>query len=75
VNGGTIEVVGESRSLSVSNGKFTDALATEYAHHVYKIFCGQLIGSRNLKHLEYYIERLCVTILDGVARLPSTARC
>ena len=37
VNGSTVEVVGESRSISVSNGKFTDVLATEYAHHVYKV--------------------------------------
>jgi len=37
VKGSTAEVVGESRSISVINGKFTDALATEYAHHIYKI--------------------------------------
>jgi hypothetical protein len=37
VNGSTVDVVGENRSISVSNGKFTDTLATEYAHHIYKI--------------------------------------
>jgi hypothetical protein len=37
VNGSTVEVVGESRSISVSNGQFTDVLAAEYAHHVYRI--------------------------------------
>lgn len=68
----TVKVVGKSRSNSMSSGKFTDALATEYADHVYKIFCGQLVGYPNLKHLGYYIERLCVTILYGVA--PPTDR-
>ena len=31
VNGSTVEVVGEGRSVPVTNGKFTDVLATEYA--------------------------------------------
>ena len=37
VNGSTVEVVGEGRSVTLSNGTFTDAFATEYAHHVYRI--------------------------------------
>jgi hypothetical protein len=37
VNGSTVEVVGESRSISVSNGQFTDMLAAEYTHHIYKV--------------------------------------
>jgi hypothetical protein len=37
VSGSTVEVVGESRSISVSNRQFTDMLAAEYTHHVYKV--------------------------------------
>ena len=37
VNGSTVDVVGENRSVPVTNGKFTDTLATEYAHHIYKV--------------------------------------
>lgn len=37
VTGTTVEVVGESRNISVSGGQFTDTFAAEYTHHVYKI--------------------------------------
>lgn len=37
VNGGTVEVVGENRSLPVTNGTFTDSFATEATHHVYRV--------------------------------------
>ena len=34
---GSVEVVGEGRTLSVTDGKFTDNFAGEGAHHVYRI--------------------------------------
>jgi hypothetical protein len=37
VTGTTVEVVGESRNLTVTAGQFTDTFAQEYTHHVYKI--------------------------------------
>ena len=37
VNGGTVEVVGENRTLPVTNGTFTDSFATEATHHVYRV--------------------------------------
>jgi len=37
VSGTTVEVVGESRSLTVTGGSFSDTFANEYTHHVYKI--------------------------------------
>jgi hypothetical protein len=37
VEGTTVEVVGESRSLTVTNGTFTDSFATESTHHTYRI--------------------------------------
>lgn len=37
VNGTTVTVVGEGRTLTVSNGSFTDTFANEYTHHVYQI--------------------------------------
>ncbi|MCF3138154.1 hypothetical protein LRQ04_02695 [Paenarthrobacter sp. AR 02] len=37
VTGTQVEVVGENRSISVQNGKFTDSFANEYTHHVYKV--------------------------------------
>jgi len=37
VAGTTVEVVGESRNISVVGGSFSDAFANEYTHHVYKI--------------------------------------
>lgn len=37
VNGTTVEVVGESRTIPVVNGAFTDNFAAEYSNHVYKI--------------------------------------
>jgi hypothetical protein len=37
VNGTSVTVVGENRTLPVTNGKFTDEFAAEYSHHVYKI--------------------------------------
>jgi hypothetical protein len=38
VNGTTVEVVGENRTLTVNGSRqFTDNFAAEYSHHVYKI--------------------------------------
>ncbi len=38
INGTSVEVVGESRNLTVSGSKqFTDTFAAEYTYHVYKI--------------------------------------
>lgn len=34
---GTVEVMFESRTLPIADGKFTDSFAAEYSHHVYKI--------------------------------------
>jgi hypothetical protein len=34
---GTIEVVGEGRTLAVTNGTFTDDFATEHDHHIYRV--------------------------------------
>lgn len=34
---GTVEVVGENRTITPSNGSFRDTFAAEYTHHVYKI--------------------------------------
>ncbi|WP_244224524.1 DUF4082 domain-containing protein [Corallococcus sicarius] len=34
---GTIEVVGEGRTLPYSGSRFTDAFAAEHSHHVYRI--------------------------------------
>lgn len=37
VAGTIVEVVGESRTISVSGGQFSDTFAAEYSNHVYKI--------------------------------------
>ncbi|MGO4145365.1 hypothetical protein AB4Y77_09795 [Paenarthrobacter sp. YAF11_1] len=37
ITGTQVEVVGENRTISVQNGKFTDSFANEYTHHVYKV--------------------------------------
>ena len=37
INGTTVTVVGENRTLPVTNGRFTDSFAAEYTHHTYKI--------------------------------------
>jgi hypothetical protein len=37
---GSVEVVGEARTLPIAGGKFTDTFAAEYSHHVYKITVG-----------------------------------
>ncbi|WP_238324933.1 hypothetical protein [Paenarthrobacter nicotinovorans] len=37
ITGTQVEVVGENRTISVQDGKFTDSFANEYTHHVYKI--------------------------------------
>ncbi|NOK20035.1 hypothetical protein [Corallococcus carmarthensis] len=34
---GTVEVVGEGRTLAYSGSVFTDAFAAEYSHHIYRI--------------------------------------
>jgi hypothetical protein len=37
VNGSTVEVVDENRTLPVSGGKFTDTFAAEYTYRIYRI--------------------------------------
>lgn len=37
VTGTTVTVVGESRTIPVSGGQFSDSFAAEYTHHVYQI--------------------------------------
>jgi hypothetical protein len=37
VTGSTVEVVGENRTLQVTNGTFRDAFAAEHDHHIYRI--------------------------------------
>jgi hypothetical protein len=37
VRGQTVEVVGENRTIPVTDGKFTDTFASEDAHHVYRL--------------------------------------
>ena len=37
INGMSVEVVGESRTLTVTGGQFSDSFPAEYTHHVYKI--------------------------------------
>lgn len=34
---GSVEVVGENRTINLSNNSFSDSFAAEYSHHVYKI--------------------------------------
>ena len=34
---GSVEVVGENRAITPSNGTFTDSFAAEYTHHIYRI--------------------------------------
>ena len=37
ITGTSVEVVDESRSLTISGGSFTDSFAQEYSHHIYKV--------------------------------------
>lgn len=37
VNGGSVEVVDEGRTLPVTHRTFTDNFANEYTHHIYKV--------------------------------------
>ena len=37
ISGTSVEVVYESRSITVTAGAFTDTFANEYSHHIYKI--------------------------------------
>lgn len=37
VNGTSVEVVDESRNLTISGGQFTDSFNAEYSYHIYKI--------------------------------------
>lgn len=37
IKGLTVEVVGENRSLNVTNHTFTDSFAKEFSHHIYRI--------------------------------------
>lgn len=37
INGTSVTVVDESRSLTVSAGQFTDSFAAEYSYHIYRI--------------------------------------
>jgi hypothetical protein len=34
---GTVEVVGEDRTLPITDGTFTDTFAAEFSHHVYRV--------------------------------------
>ena len=40
VNGTTVVVEAEGRTLPVVNGRFTDSFANEYSHHVYRVTLG-----------------------------------
>ncbi len=37
IDGASVEVLNESRSVSVTGGQFSDSFANEYSHHVYKV--------------------------------------
>lgn len=37
INGTTVQVVDESRNLTVSGGTFTDTFTAEYTYHIYKV--------------------------------------
>ena len=37
ITGTTVEVVGEDRTIPVTNGQFTDTFSSEYTHHIYKV--------------------------------------
>lgn len=37
ISGTSVEVLQESRSISVTGGQFSDSFANEYSHHVYKV--------------------------------------
>jgi hypothetical protein len=37
ISGTTVTVMGENRTLPVTNGAFTDTFAAEYTHHIYQI--------------------------------------
>ena len=37
INGTSVEVLNESRSISVTGGQLVDSFANEYSHHIYKI--------------------------------------
>lgn len=40
VNGKSVEVLNENRSIPVTNGAFTDTFANEYTYHIYKVALG-----------------------------------
>ncbi|MDN5746044.1 MAG: hypothetical protein L0H31_13090, partial [Nocardioidaceae bacterium] len=40
VNGSTVTVVGEERTLEVTDGEFTDTFAAEHTHHIYRLAIG-----------------------------------
>ena len=37
ITGTSVEVLNESRTLTITSGQFTDSFAAEYSHHIYKI--------------------------------------
>jgi len=37
---GDVEVVGEARTIAVTDGTFTDSFASEFTHHIYRIALG-----------------------------------
>jgi microcystin-dependent protein len=37
VSGAQVEVVDEGRTLTVTNGTFTDTFSAEHTHHIYRI--------------------------------------
>lgn len=42
--GTAVEVIGESRSVSISGGSFSDSFPNEYTHHVYRILTTEFEG-------------------------------
>jgi len=40
VQSGTVDVIGEGRTLTLTGGQFTDSFAAEYTYHIYKIPLG-----------------------------------
>ena len=37
---GSVEVVGENRTLSITDGTFTDSFSSEHDHHIYRVALG-----------------------------------
>ncbi len=37
IRGASVEVIGENRTIPVTDGKFTDTFAAEYTTHIYRV--------------------------------------